>query len=272
MDDEADNRENIFGGTKLMEINRQSDEDEIDIGRIAAVLLQKIVIIIVTGVIVGLIAFLISKLYLKPVYESTTMLYVLNRQSQTTTTYSDIQSSSQLTKDYKLLITSRTVMERVIGELNLDITASQLASSISVVTPQDTRILKIVVKNNDQYKAKEIADKVAQISSDSICTTMQIEDVNIVDKADFPISPVSPNVKKNMVLGGILGILLASAIIVIRYFMDDTIRSSEEIERYIGIGTLALIPIAEETNDEKKIKKKVMKDKNKKKKVPQIVT
>jgi len=138
-----------------------------------------------------------------------------------------------------------------------------LANSITVDTPTDTRILDITVANHDQYKAKEIADKVAQISSDSICKIMQIEDVNIVDEANFPSAPVSPNVKKNTMIGGILGILLAAAFVIIRFLLNDTIRSSEDIERYLGISTLALIPIEEDLNDKQNLKKK----KKKKKKV-----
>ena len=239
-----------------MEANKQNDEIEIDIRQIAIVLLHNIVIIIMAGVIIGLLALLTSKLLLKPIYESSTSLYIINRQSQASTTYSDIQSSTQLTKDYKILITSRTVTERVISELNLDMTSVQLANSITVNTPTDTRILEIIVENHDQYKAKEIADKVAQISSDSICKIMQIEDVNIVDEANFPSSPVSPNVKKNTLIGGILGILLASAFVIVRFLLNDTIRSSEDIERYLGISTLALIPIEEDLTDSKNNKKK----------------
>ena len=245
-----------------MEVNnQQNDEIEIDIRQIFGVLMHNIVIIIMAGVIIGLLALLTSKLFLKPVYESSTSLYIINRQSQASTTYSDIQSSTQLTKDYKILITSRTVTERVISELNLDMTADQLANSITVDTPTDTRILDITVANHDQYKAKEIADKVAQISSDSICKIMQIEDVNIVDEANFPSAPVSPNVKKNTMIGGILGILLAAAFVIIRFLLNDTIRSSEDIERYLGISTLALIPIEEDLNDKQNHKKKKKKKK-----------
>ena len=244
-----------------MEINKPDDGIEIDIRQIAGILLHKIVIIIMTGLILGLLSLLTSKLLLKPIYESSTKLYILNRQSQATTTYSDIQSASQLTKDYKILITSRTVTERVISELNLNMTAEQLASSITVNTPTDTRILEITVSNQDQYQAKEIADKVAQISSDRICKIMQIEDVNIVDEANFPSSPVSPNVRNNTLIGVIIGILLASAIVVIRFLMNDTIQNSEDIERYLGISTLALIPIAEELSDGESLKKKKRKKK-----------
>jgi len=239
-----------------MEANKQNDEIEIDIRQIAIVLLHNIVIIIMAGVIIGLLALLTSKLLLKPIYESSTSLYILNRQSQTATTINDLQSSTQLTKDYTILITSRTVTERVISELNLDMTSDQLAKTITVNTPTDTRILEITVANHDQYKAKEIADKVAQIASDSISKIMQIEDISVVDQANVPTLPVSPNVKRNTLIGVILGILLASAIVIIRFLMNDTVRSSEDIERYFGISTLALIPLSEELYDGEKMKKK----------------
>lgn len=240
-----------------MEMNKQNDEIEIDLRQILGLLWSKALIIIMVGIILGLIALIGSKLFISPVYQSSTKLYILNRQNATgTTTLSDIQTSTQLTKDYKILVTSRTVTEQVISELGLDMTAAQLAGSITVNTPTDTRVLEIVVQNHDQYKAKEIADKVAQISADSICKIMDTEKVNVIEAGDFPSAPVSPNVKKNALIAAILGMLLSSAVIIVKFLMNDTIRSSEDIEKYLGISTLALIPLSEELNDGEGRKKK----------------
>lgn len=239
--------------------NNQNDEIEIDIMQIARLLWSKAVIIILTGIIFGITALLGSKFFLKPVYESTTNLYVLTRQNQGVTTFTDIQSSTQLTKDYKILVTSRAVTEKVISELKLDMTSEALAGSIQVNTTTDSRVLEIVVSNNDQYKAKEIADKVASISADSICSIMDIDKVNIIDEANFPTYPVSPNVKRNAVIAGLLGIILASAVIIAKFLLDDTVRTAEDIEKYFGMSTLALIPLSEEMYDgdgNKKKKKK----------------
>lgn len=244
-----------------METNIQNDEIEIDIMQMIRLLWSKAVIIIMTGIILGLIALLGSKLFISPVYQSSTQLYVINRQSEGTTTLTDLQSSTQLAKDYKILVTSRTVTEKVISDLKLDMTAEALADKITVNAGTDSRVLEIVVLDNDQYKAKEIADKVAQISADTICKIMDIEKVNIIDEANFPPSPVSPNVKKNAVIAGILGILLASAVVIIRFLLNDTIRSAEDIEKYLGISTLALIPLSEELYDGESSKKKKKKKK-----------
>lgn len=240
-----------------MDLEKQfNDEIEIDIKEILGLLLHRAVMIILAGTIVALVVFLISKLVLVPQYESSTKLYVINRQDEGTTTFTDIQSATQLTNDYMILVTSRTVTEQVINELGLDMTADELAENITVDTPTNTRILEIVVKSNDQYLAKEIADKLAEVSAKNICNIMQIEKVNIVETANIPSKPISPNVMKNTIIGGILGVFLAGIIVVIQFIMNDTILTSADVERYLGLSTLAMIPISEELYDRKSSKKK----------------
>ena len=228
---------------------RNNDEIEIDLRQIFAVIMCKIVIIILVGIITGLLAFIGSKLLIKPVYKSQTSLYVLNQQKQGTTTLSDLQSSAKLTEDYMILVKSRTVTEKVISELNLNMTNGGLANSISVSTPSDSRVLEITISSHDPYEAKRIADKVAEISADSICDIMQIEKVNIFEEANVPTAPSSPNCMKNAMLAFVLGFVLAVAVVVIRFVMNDTINTSDDIERYLGISTLALIPLSEGLDD-----------------------
>lgn len=228
---------------------RNNDEIEIDLRQIFAVIMSKIVIIILVGIITGLLAFIGSKLLIKPVYKSQTSLYVLNQQKQGTTTLSDLQSSAKLTEDYMILVKSRTVTEKVISELNLNMTNGGLANSISVSTPSDSRVLEITISSHDPYEAKRIADKVAEISADSICDIMQIEKVNIFEEANVPTAPSSPNCMKNAMLAFVLGFVLAVAVVVIRFVMNDTINTSDDIERYLGISTLALIPLSEGLDD-----------------------
>lgn len=249
-----------------MNINKQNnnDEVEIDLRQILSVLVKKAFIIIFTGVMCAIIGFVISKFAIKPLYESATKLYVINRQDDSTTTLSDIQSSTQLTKDYKILVTSLPVMEAVIKELNLDMEPENLASSISVNTPTDTRVLEIIVTNHDAVMAKQIVDAVARVSSDKICEIMQIEKVNIIEAGNIAKRPVSPNALKNALIGGVIGLILACAIVIIKSLMDDRIRTVEDVERYLELSTLALIPISDVLDDGSKGgKNKNSKKKNK---------
>lgn len=246
--------------------NVQNDEVEIDIGHILSILWEKILIIIATGLIVGLAGFLISKFLITPKYESETKLYVLNRANDSATTLSDVQLSTQLTKDYQILVTSAPVMNQVIKELKLDMKASELASTISVDTPSDTRVLQITVTSDDPQRAKVIADKVAEVSSEKICDIMKIEQVNVIEEGSISGQPAVDTVQKWTLIGLALGIVLSCAVIIVRSMLDDTVKTTEDVEKYFDLSTLAVIPISEGMDDGVGKNKKAKKAKKKKSK------
>ena len=246
--------------------NVQNDEVEIDIGHILSILWEKILVIIATGIIVGLAGFLVSKFLITPKYESETKLYVLNRANDSATTLSDVQLSTQLTKDYQILVTSAPVMNQVIKELGLNMKASELASTISVDTPSDTRVLQITVTSDDPKRAKDIADKVAQVSSKKICDIMKIEQVNVIEEGSMSEEPAVDTVQKWTLIGLALGILLSCAVIIIRSMLDDTVKTTEDVEKYFDLSTLAVIPISEEMDDGLGKNKKSRKTKKKRSK------
>ncbi|MBD9304284.1 MAG: protein-tyrosine kinase [Lachnospira sp.] len=246
--------------------NVQNDEVEIDIGHILSILWEKILVIIATGIIVGLAGFLVSKFLITPKYESETKLYVLNRANDSATTLSDVQLSTQLTKDYQILVTSAPVMNQVIKELGLNMKASELASTISVDTPSDTRVLQITVTSDDPKRAKDIADKVAQVSSKKICDIMKIEQVNVIEEGSLSEEPAVDTVQKWTLIGLALGIVLSCAVIIIRSMLDDTVKTTEDVEKYFDLSTLAVIPISEEMDDGLGKNKKSRKTKKKRSK------
>lgn len=246
--------------------NVQNDEVDIDIGHILSILWEKILVIIATGIIVGLAGFLVSKFLITPKYESETKLYVLNRANDSATTLSDVQLSTQLTKDYQILVTSAPVMNQVIKELGLNMKASELASTISVDTPSDTRVLQITVTSDDPKRAKDIADKVAQVSSKKICDIMKIEQVNVIEEGSMSEEPAVDTVQKWTLIGLALGIVLSCAVIIIRSMLDDTVKTTEDVEKYFDLSTLAVIPISEEMDDGLGKNKKSRKTKKKRSK------
>ena len=227
-----------------METNIRQDnneEVEIDIMQILMMLLSKIWILIVSGIAVAIIAFSITELAITPLYQSSIKLYIINRQNGSTTTLSDIQSSTQLVQDYKVLVTSLPVVEQVIRNLDLDMEADDLVSKIKCEIESDSRVLQVTVTDPDPERAKEIVDAVADISAKQITSVMQIEGVNVIEYGRVATSPSSPNV-----LGAAVGVVLAIAVLVVKFLLDDTIKSSEDVERYLGITNLSLIPLTEE--------------------------
>ncbi len=231
-------------------INNQNqiDEIEIDLREVLLLFIRKLWLILSIGFLTAIIGFAISQFVLEPVYESTTQIYILNKQDSNTVTYSDVQLGTQLTKDYAELIESRYVIETVIEELQLktynpELDYEAMLEKITVTTPTDTRILAITVKDTDPMLAMEMANSIREVAAVHIKNVMDIEAVNVVDTANLPTQKASPSVTKWTLLGGCIGMFLVMAIVLICYLLDDTIKTSDDVEKYLGLSTLALIPL-----------------------------
>lgn len=235
--------------------NISDDEIEIDLVELFMVLKSKLHIILLSGILAALLAFVGTKLLMTPMYTSVTKMYVLSRQdSSAGVTYSDLQTGSQLTKDYAELVKSRPVLEQVIAVLNLDMEPEELAENITVETPTDTRILSISVESDNPKEAKEIADTLRETVSSEIKEIMHAESVDTIEDGNLPKEPSSPSLKKNMVLGGALGVFLALAILIFIFLRDDTIKNPDDVEQYLGLNVLTSIPIKGKVQKPKKVK------------------
>ena len=239
-----------------MENQKRNDEIEIDLLEVFHVLISRIWLILGAGVFLALVCFAVSKFILTPTYKSTTKIYILNKSESQSVTYSDVQMGTQLTKDYAELISSRYVLEEVIQILSLEEDYDELRDMVSVDTPADTRIVSITVENTDPVQAMNIANCIREAASNHIQNVMDIEAVNVVETANMPMEKASPSVIMWTLAGGAIGVFLLCVIILIQYLLDDTIKSSEDVEKYLGLSTLALIPVMEEENGKKKKKGK----------------
>lgn len=237
---------------------RNNEETEIDLVELFWVLWRKLPLMIAVGLFTALLAFGGSKFLMTPTYQSVTKMYALNKQdnSNTNVTYSDLQAGTQLVKDYSELIKSRFVLEAVIEQLGLPLSYEKLSRKVTVSTPADTRVISIAVTNSNPVMAMKIANAIRETASTHICNVMDIEAMNIVETANVPTHKASPSVGKNTMLGGMLGILMVAAIVILSHLMNDTIQTEEDVEKYLGISTLAMIPLSEAESRKKKKKYK----------------
>lgn len=241
-----------------------NDEIEIDLREVFILLLSKAWLIALVGMLTAIIGFVLSAFVIAPTFESTSKIYILNKQQENTVTYSDVQLGTQLTKDYAQLITSRLVLEKVIEDLNLteineDLDYEAMLDKVKVTTPTDTRILSITVTDTDPVLAMEIANSVREAAAVHIKNVMDIEAVNVVETANLPMGKAGPSVLKWTLIGGCIGAFLVMAFVLLIFFMDDTIKNSDDVEKYLGLSTLALIPLDTQTasqNGKKKAAKK----------------
>lgn len=222
------------------------DVIEIDLKEIFGVLWNKAWLILLCGIIAGAVGFCYSFFLITPQYQSTTKVYILSKQNEGNVTYTDLQMGTQLTKDYKELITSRDVLEEVIKDCELDEKYKSLVERVTVENISDTRIIAITVEDPDPEMAQILANEIRDEAADHIKNVMDIEAVNVAEEANLPENPSSPSVMKWTVLGIMAGICLCAGVILLRFLLDDTVKTSEDVERYLGLSTLAMIPIMED--------------------------
>ena len=225
----------------------RNDEIEIDLRELFFVLLGKIwIIILATALGLGLAAGYTTA-FMNPVYSSTSMLYVMTK-STSITSLTDLQVGSSLTQDYQVFITSRPVVDKVIEDLELDMDYEQFVGTVSVENPTNTRFIYITVNNHDPYMAKTIVDKLTDVSAERMGTIMETEKPNVADYGNVPEHPTSPSLTKNALIGAVLGFVISVGIILVLYLMNDAIQTTEDVEKYLGINTLGLIPLQEGTS------------------------
>ena len=252
-----------------METRQNSnDEIEIDLREVFILLISRMWLIVLIGMLTAVIGFALSAFLIAPTYESTSKIYILNKQQENTVTYSDVQLGTQLTKDYAELITSRLVLEKVIEELQLEdvyegMDYKEMLEKVEVTTPTDTRILSITVTDTDPVMAMNIANSVREAAAVHIKNVMDIEAVNVVETANLPMEKAGPSITKWTLIGGCLGAFLVIAVLLVIFFLDDTIKNSDDVEKYLGLSTLALIPLDTQTTIAKNVKKKPAKKKGK---------
>ena len=236
-------------------MGNKDDIIEINLGELFSVLLARAFLIVSAGLFFALSGLFLSKFVIHPVYESTTKIYILNKEENQTVTYSDVQISTQLTQDYAELIKSRYVLEEVIQRLNLiDTTYDDLSDVLRVDTPSDTRIVAITAKDEDPLMAMKIANCIREVASEHITNVMDIDAINVAETANVPTKKSSPSVARWTIIAGFLGSVFIAFFVVLGYLLDDTIKSNDDVERYLGMSTLALIPLTTEEMDKKKAK------------------
>lgn len=222
--------------------NFQQEEDIIDLTEIYYLFRQKIRQMVVAFLAGVLLAGAGTKFFVTPLYQATASLYVVSA-SDSVVDLSDLQLGASLTADYEILLTGRPMMESVIQNLSLqNSSVASLREQISVTNPSDTRILQITVTDESPEMAARIANEIANLGVTWLPEVMGTEAPNVAEDAVAPTGPSSPNLMKNATLGGMGFLALYCGIVLVKFLMNDTVRSAEDFERYFGIMPLAVIP------------------------------
>ncbi|WP_314063284.1 Wzz/FepE/Etk N-terminal domain-containing protein [uncultured Abiotrophia sp.] len=201
-------------------------------------------IIVFVAVVLAVATLLVNLVVIRPTFESTTRVYVVNQTEDKAVTTQDLQLGNFLVKDYKEIILSDTVMSEVINSENLSMTPSQLKRVVKVDSPRDTRILSISVSDRDPQKASNLANRVREVASEQIKRVTKVNDVTTLEEAKPTNIKSSPKTRRNTFLAAALGFLLSAGYIVVRELLDDRVRYAEDVEDGLGLVLLGIVPQA----------------------------
>ena len=235
--------------------DRTEQEAEIDLIDLAWTLLDKIHYIVLCFLIGAVIMNAYSYFLVRPTYKSTAKMYVVSASKNSVVDLDALNIGTSLTADYEQLMLSYPVLEQVINKLNLDMDSDTLAKMITLENPTDTRILNINVVSTDPKSARDIANTLMEVSVDYLPKTMSTNAPNVAQKAKLADHKDGPSYTKYTMIGALAGAFLYCMYLVVKYLMDDTIHTADDMEKYFDIVPLAVIPDVSELASEKQQKK-----------------
>jgi capsular polysaccharide biosynthesis protein len=223
--------------------------EEISLKEVLFILKKRMKLILSLFLVAILLSGIISVFVLDKVYQANTTLMVGRPKdyvSDANIQYNELLLNQKLVSTYGELIKTRAVAEEVIDNLNLDLSYEQYKEKVNVSLVKDTELIQIIVKDNDPSVARITADETANVFMDKVQEIMKVDNVHVIDKAEIPTEPVSPNVTLNIAIAAVLGLMIGVFLAFLLEFLDNTIKTPEDVEKYLNLPVLGSIPKVED--------------------------
>ena len=234
--------------------------EEVNLKELFTYYLKKLPIIIFVTMVFILVGFFYIKKIQVPMYHGTTTIILVQKSENNSSSNSyqnELNINQKLVSTYSKIIKSRRVSEQVKNNLNLDsVSVEGLANKIDVAGVNDTSIIKVSVSDKDNSLAMKIANEVANVFKREITNIYNLENVSIIDEAIVESTPYNINVKKELLLFILGGLVLSCCVTFIVFYFDNTIKSKKDIV------SLDLPVLAEVPSVKKLTKKDIVRDVN----------
>lgn len=221
-------------------------EQELELIELWQIFSKRWKMIILVTLLAALICAAVSLFLIKPQYVASSTLMVMKPVEAELILYQDIQVSRQLADTYQVVVHSRRVLDKVTRSLNLPYTHEQMQEKVKVSSVQDTEIITIDVTDTDPYLAARMSNLIAQTFMQEITEIMNIDNVSLIDEAAVPDNPVSPRVGLNIAVAMVLGFMVAVGLALLQHYLDQTLKTTEEVENLLGLTVLGTIPMMED--------------------------
>ena len=223
---------------------KEQNTMEIDVFHLFKILWKRKILIALVAIVAGALAFAYSAFIVKPEFTSTTRIYVVNRNQgdKPGLTNQDLQAGSYLVKDYREIMLSQDVLEKVTSNLKLDLSPKALASKVKVTVPVDTRIVSISVNDRVPEEASRIANSLREVAAEKIISITRVSDVTTLEEARPATAPSSPNIRRNTIIGLLGGTAFMVIAVLIVELVDTRVKRPEDIEDVMQIALLGVVP------------------------------
>ena len=230
-------------------MNDRKEEPTIDLRRLIVYYLRNWLALISSGIVIALLAFLVTRFAITPQYKASVTIYVNNTSSTQgieSITGTSLTAAQQLVNTYVNIIKSDTVLDEVIQKGNLSGTSEDIRRIMTAKQVDNTEMFVVSVSHPEAKTAAHIANTIAAVAPDRISGFVKGSSTEIIDYAKIPAIPYTPSYSKNIVMGALLGCILMGAYLTIRYLFDMRIKTEEDIANYLQIPVLGVIPEHEE--------------------------
>lgn len=224
--------------------------EEISLREYFLIIRNRIGLIILLTVISVVTSGLVSFFVLKPEYQTFTTLIVGKPKDYQNVDnkldYNDLLLNQKLVSTYGELVKTRAVADEVIENLGLDISYKDFREKVNVNLVKDTEIIKLEVVDTDPILAAEIANETAQVFMENVKDIMMVENVQVIDRAQVPDMPIKPRPQLNMAIAGVLGLMVGIFLVFLLEYLDNTIKTPDDVEKYLGLPVIGTIPLVED--------------------------
>lgn len=202
-------------------------------------------IILVSCITTGLCTYYL----LQPVYQASTKLIVNTstvEEGVPQLTWADVNLNIQLIATYKELIKTAAIMEQVLLEHpSIELTVDQLIGMVNVDSVNETQVMTVMVEDTSYERAALIVNSVSEVFQAKVIDIMNVDNVTILNEAHSNLEalPIWPKPVQNIAISFILSMMLGVGIVFLIEHLDDSIKNEEDVEKYMGLPTLAVIGI-----------------------------
>lgn len=218
-------------------------EETIDLRELLSTIKKRFWIVILTTVIAVGISVVVTNRNKVQFYQAkTTMIVNIETyENQSVLTSDQISAGQKLAVLYGEIIKSRSVLQPVIEKLNLEMTPQQLAGMISVSQVNETHIMNLAVTDTDPDRARDIANTIPGVFTEEVKRTLKANGVEVLDPS-LGGYPIVSNSSNKVAIAGVLGVMIGLFIIFLIEFLDNKVKTPQDMEKYFNIPVLGVIP------------------------------